>query len=55
MARDKGYTVCIGGSSQARERWPSRRYASRSSAKRRMRQIDAAHDMGVAVIWCLKD
>ena len=49
------YTVCVGGSSQARVRWLTRGYLSRSSAKRRMRQIHSAHDLGVATIWCLKE
>jgi len=52
---DKPYQVVIGGSPQARGRWPSRRYASKSSAKRRMKQISAEHDLGVATIWILKD
>ena len=49
------FRVCIGGSSQARVRWPSRTYKLKSSAHRRVKQIHAAHDMGVATIWTLKE
>jgi hypothetical protein len=48
------YQVCVGGSSQARVRWPSRTYKHKSSATRRVKQISSAHDFGVATIWTLK-
>jgi hypothetical protein len=49
------YQVCVGGSPQARVRWPARSYKCKSSAKRRVKQIHDAHDMGVATIWTLKE
>lgn len=47
------YLVCVGGSPQARLRWPSRRYKHKSSARRRYKQISLAHDLGVCTIWTL--
>ena len=49
------YQVIVGGSSQARVRWPARSYKLKSSAKRRFKQIHDAHDFGVATIWTLKE
>ena len=48
------YQVCVGGSQRARERWPARKYKYKYSAKRRVRQIANAHDVGIATIWTLK-
>lgn len=46
------YTIYIGGSDRARKQWGNGRvYKLRSSALRRMRQIKAAKDFGVATIW----
>lgn len=47
------YLVCVGGSPQARERWPTRHYKHKCSAWRRARQIKTAEDLGVETIWVL--
>jgi hypothetical protein len=46
------YTLYIGGSARAKLEWKSgRTYTTRSSARRRMRQIRSAMDSGVATLW----
>jgi hypothetical protein len=45
------FRVIVGGSPQARKRWPTRTYTYKSSANRRMRQIHNARDLGVSTIW----
>jgi len=46
------YTIYIAGTSRAKSEWKSgATYKSRSSALRRLRQIKAAHDVGVGAIW----
>ena len=48
------YVLHVGGTQRARERWGTgRTYKSRASARRRMRQILAAHDVGVMTLWIL--
>jgi len=51
----KSWCVAVGGSRQARLRWPSRCYRSRSAAARRSKRIHAAHAMGVSTIWIYRD
>jgi len=45
------WSVIIGGSPQARLRWPTRVYAHKRSARRRASLIHQAGDLGVATIW----
>lgn len=49
------FEVFVTGSSQARERWGKRIYKHRQSAKRRVREIQSAHDLGVGSIWLAKE
>jgi hypothetical protein len=46
----KLWAVSVGGTRLAKERWPRRVYKSKAAAKRRIAQIHAAHDLGVATI-----
>jgi len=45
------YTVSVGGTSDARKRWPIRTYKHRRPAERRRKQIRDARDIGVVTIW----
>jgi len=50
ISKTRDWFVVVWGSLTARKRWSNRSYVSRSSARRRVRQIDAARDSGVALI-----
>lgn len=46
------YVLHIAGTQRAVDHWGTgRTYKSRASARRRVRQILAAHDMGVGALW----
>lgn len=47
------WDVVVGGSPQARLRWPKRTYKTKKSAKRRVRQIREARDIGLETIWTI--
>ena len=49
------FRVVIGGTKQAKKRWPARLYKLHSSARRRAKQIHQSNDLGVSVIWILPD
>jgi len=48
------WAVSVGGSRAAKKRWPRRIYKTKASAKRRVQQIHAARDMGVATIGLVR-
>ena len=45
------WLVAVGGSPQARERWPLRTYATKGAARRRLKRIRQARDLEVETVW----
>lgn len=48
------WLVEVGGSPQACYRWPTRKYKYKRNARRRIKRIREARDIGVSTIWLLK-
>ena len=49
------YTVVVGGSKLARERFPAKTYKTKRSATRRVKTIKDSDCSGVATIWTLRN
>jgi hypothetical protein len=48
------WKVAIGGTENAKRRWPAKIYKHLQSARRRRMQILKAHDIGIETIWIYK-
>ncbi len=51
----KCFSVIVGGSRGAKERFPTKSFPSLSSAKRRVKAIRAKQDMGVSTIFLIPE